>query len=287
MIENVDRSDMVDASCHLAELRAVTAGRQPAEAAAAGPQSPAATPTDAEETLDLVQAFVSDAASGQAVVAADRSFATPANAVGGANETSNVGGCAAKPCDHGPAAEGNIRVSVRVLDHLMNLAGELVLARNQLLQTVGTKSRDSLDQISASLNQVTSEIQEAVMQTRLQAVETVFGKFPRVVRDLCQTLGKQCELVVEGEDVELDKSIIEAIGDPLTHLIRNAVDHGLESPEKRVAAGKTPKGKILLKAFHQAGKVRLVVGDDGARHQRGQAQGKGGGKRDHHGRASP
>ena len=146
----------------------------------------------------------------------------------------------------------------------MNLAGELVLARNQLLQTVAAKDRGNLDSISARLNQVTSEIQEAVMQTRLQVVETVFGKFPRLVRDLSNTLGKHCELVVEGEDVELDKSIIEAIGNPLTHLIRNAVDHGLESPETRAKAGKPPKGRILLKAFHQAGKVNLAVSDNGA-----------------------
>jgi len=153
---------------------------------------------------------------------------------------------------------------------LMNLAGELVLARNQQLQTVAPKAhdrrrrRDNLDSVSARLNQVTSEIQEAVMQTRLQMVETVFSKFPRVVRDLCASLGKQCELIVEGEDVELDKSIIEAIGDPLTHLIRNAVDHGLESPAARLKAGKPPRGRIILKAFHQAGKVNLAVSDDGA-----------------------
>jgi two-component system chemotaxis sensor kinase CheA len=162
------------------------------------------------------------------------------------------------------AADANIRVAVRTLDHLMNLAGELVLARNQLLQTVAARDRGNLDSVSARLNQVTSEIQEAVMQTRLQAVDTVFSKFPRIVRDLCNALGKQCDLVIEGEDVELDKSIIEAIGDPLTHLIRNAVDHGLETPDDRVRAGKQPRGRILLKAFHQAGKVHLAVGDDGS-----------------------
>ena len=123
----------------------------------------------------------------------------------------------------------------------MNLAGELVLARNQLLQTVAANDRGNLDSISARLNQVTSEIQEAVMQTRLQVVETVFSKFPRMVRDLTGALGKQCELVVEGEDVELDKSIIEAIGDPLTHLIRNAVDHGVESPERGPRRASRPR----------------------------------------------
>ena len=124
----------------------------------------------------------------------------------------------------------------------MNLAGELVLARNQLLQVVG--SNDSgLNSVAARLDQVTSELQEAIMQTRMQAVGTVFSKFPRIVRDLSNQLGKQCQLVLEGEDVELDKSVIEAIGDPLTHLIRNAVDHGIEQPEIRIKAGKPPAGR--------------------------------------------
>jgi two-component system chemotaxis sensor kinase CheA len=163
----------------------------------------------------------------------------------------------------GPAAETNIRVSVSVLDSLMNLAGELVLARNQLLQTVGS-SDGGLNSVAARLDQVTSELQEAIMQTRMQAVGTVFSKFPRVVRDLSNQLGKQCQLLLEGEDVELDKSVIEAISDPLTHLIRNAVDHGIESPEVRSKSGKPAMGTIVLRAFHQAGKVNIAISDDGA-----------------------
>ena len=146
----------------------------------------------------------------------------------------------------------------------MNLAGELVLSRNQLLQALAGMDRGNLESVSIRLSQVTSNIQEAIMQTRLQVVETIFNKFPRVVRDLSDTLGKQCELTVEGEDVELDKSIIEAIGDPLTHLIRNAVDHGVETAETRLKAGKPAMGRISLKAFHQAGKVHIAVSDDGA-----------------------
>jgi two-component system, chemotaxis family, sensor kinase CheA len=161
------------------------------------------------------------------------------------------------------AGDANIRVSVGVLDSLMNLAGELVLARNQLLQTVGS-SDSGLNSVAARLDQVTSELQEAIMQTRMQAVATVFGKFPRVVRDLSNQLGKQCQLFLEGEDVELDKSVIEAIGDPLTHLIRNSVDHGIELPDVRVKAGKSPLGTIVLRAFHQAGKVNITISDDGA-----------------------
>lgn len=161
------------------------------------------------------------------------------------------------------AADTNIRVSVSVLDSLMNLAGELVLARNQLLQTIGT-SDSGLNSVVARLDQVTSELQEAIMQTRMQAVGTVFSKFPRIVRDLSNQLGKQCQLVLEGEEVELDKSVIEAIADPLTHLIRNAVDHGIESPDVRIKNGKPATGTIVLQAFHQAGKVNIIISDDGA-----------------------
>jgi two-component system, chemotaxis family, sensor kinase CheA len=163
----------------------------------------------------------------------------------------------------GAAGDTNIRVSVSVLDSLMNLAGELVLARNQLLQTVGS-SDSGLNSVAARLDQVTSELQEAIMQTRMQAVGTVFSRFPRIVRDLSNQLGKQCQLHLEGEDVELDKSVIEAIGDPLTHLIRNAVDHGIESPGVRTKAGKPAMGTIVLRAFHQAGKVNITITDDGA-----------------------
>ncbi len=160
--------------------------------------------------------------------------------------------------------ETTIRVPVRHLDRLMNLAGELVLARNQLVQTVYAERHASLSSVAATVDQVTSELQEAIMQTRMQVVGTVLGKFPRVVRDLSRQLGKECRLIIHGSEVELDKSIIEAIGDPLTHLIRNAVDHGIESPAQREQAGKPAEGTIVLSAFHQAGKVNITIEDDGA-----------------------
>ena len=260
MVEHVDNSEEVDVSSHVSALQQVSARGLPNEEVVVKQQSGNEEYMEVEKTIDLVDAYVSDAVGDRSPTATPESRQTAPEAV---VEAVQAGGDA-KPAGNGTAAEANIRVSVRVLDHLMNLAGELVLARNQLLQTVTSQSRDNLESISSRLNQVTSEIQEAVMQTRLQAVETVFGKFPRMVRDLSISLGKQCDLIVEGEDVELDKSIIESIGDPLTHLIRNALDHGLELPEQRQARGKSPKGRILLKAFHQAGKVHLVVGDDGA-----------------------
>ena len=161
------------------------------------------------------------------------------------------------------APEANIRVAVGVLDSLMNLAGELVLSRNQLLQAVSTDEKTGLEAISARLDQITSELQEAIMQTRMQPIGSVFGRFPRVVRDLSSKLGKKIDLEIEGKEVEVDKTIVEAIGDPLTHLVRNSCDHGVELPEVRTAAGKPAKGTIHLKAFYQAGKVRIEINDDG------------------------
>ncbi len=160
--------------------------------------------------------------------------------------------------------ETSLRVNVEVLDKLMNLAGELVLGRNQLLQMVSSTETRGMEAVAARLDQVTSELQEAIMQTRMQAVGTVFNRFVRIVRDLSTNLGKQCSLTIEGKQVELDKAIIEAIGDPLTHLIRNSVDHGVETPAERTAKGKDPTGLIHLSAFHQGGKVNIRIRDDGA-----------------------
>lgn len=174
---------------------------------------------------------------------------------------------AAKPTEAARQTTGidtSIRVSVGLLDHLMNLAGELVLSRNQLVQSINNRETRTLESVSARLDQVTSELQEAIMQTRMQQIGTVFNKFPRIVRDLSGKLGKQCDLTIEGKDVELDKSIIETIGDPLTHLIRNSVDHGVEMPQVRASKGKNPTGHVTLRAFHQAGKVNISISDDGA-----------------------
>ncbi|MDZ4687030.1 MAG: Hpt domain-containing protein, partial [Planctomycetaceae bacterium] len=148
-------------------------------------------------------------------------------------------------------ADASIRVSVAVLDRLMNFAGELVLGRNQLLQTIAGGDRRSLESVASRINQVTTELQDTIMQTRMQPVGNVLNKFTRVVRDMCQTLGKQAQLEIEGKEVELDKSIIESLGDPLTHLVRNSMDHGLEKPDVRVRLGKPAVGTIRLKALHQ------------------------------------
>ena len=176
--------------------------------------------------------------------------------------------------------EATIRVGVRVLDGLMNLAGELVLSRNQLLRVLGEQDTGSnLDSIASGLDQVTTELQATIMQTRMQPIGNVFNKFNRVVRDLSGKLGKQCHLHIEGKEVEVDKTIVEAISDPLTHLVRNSVDHGIEMPEQRVAAGKSPAGTLHLRAYHQSGKVRIEIEDDGkgidAKFLKGKAVSKG------------
>ncbi len=159
--------------------------------------------------------------------------------------------------------ESSLRVHVSLLDQLMTLAGELVLSRNQLLQSMGSSDSRGSEVAGQRIDLITSELQEAIMLTRMQSIGNVFNKFPRVVRDLAQSLGKQIDLSLEGKDVELDKTIIEAIGDPLTHLVRNAVDHGIEKSELRQRAGKPPVGKIFLRAYHEAGQVNIEISDDG------------------------
>jgi two-component system chemotaxis sensor kinase CheA len=160
-------------------------------------------------------------------------------------------------------AETAIRVDVALLDRVMNLVGELVLARNQILQ-YGAKSNDpGLVNASQRLNLLTTEIQAGVMKTRMQPIGSVWTRIPRVVRDLANVCGKSVNVELEGSGTELDRSIIEAIKDPLMHAVRNAIDHGIESPEKRLAAGKPAAGKLTFRAFHEGGQVNIEVSDDG------------------------
>jgi two-component system chemotaxis sensor kinase CheA len=163
-----------------------------------------------------------------------------------------------------PAGETSIRVDVSLLDRLMNLVGELVLARNQLVQLSSAGCDASFAGMTQRLNLITSELQEGVMKTRMQPIGNIWHKFPRVVRDLARSCDKRVELVMVGESTELDKTLIEAIKDPLTHLVRNAIDHGIELPDRRLAAGKPAQGRLLLRAFHEGGQVNIEVSDDGA-----------------------
>lgn len=157
----------------------------------------------------------------------------------------------------------SIRVHVSLLDSLMTLAGELVLSRNQLLQTISSDDVRNAESVGQRIDLITSELQEAIMLTRMQPIGNVFGKFPRVVRDLSSKLKKTIDLTIVGKDVELDKTIIESINDPLTHLVRNSVDHGIEMPDERTKVGKSAKGLVILKAYHAAGQVVIEISDDG------------------------
>jgi two-component system chemotaxis sensor kinase CheA len=172
---------------------------------------------------------------------------------------------AARPARSGSTVvDSSIRVDVDLLDRLMNLVGELVLARNQILQFTGGSGSTQLIDTSQRLNLITTELQEGVMKTRMQPIGTVFSKFPRIVRDLGLSLGKAVAIQMEGEDTELDKTIIEAIKDPLTHMVRNSVDHGIEPAADRVARGKPAEGRLHLRAYHEGGQVNIEIRDDGA-----------------------
>ncbi len=165
----------------------------------------------------------------------------------------------------GPSvSDSTIRVDVGLLDKLMNLVGELVLARNQILQFNARQDDSTLNATSQRLNLITTELQEGVMKTRMQPIGVVWNKLPRVVRDMATSFGKQIHLQMDGADTELDKTIIEAIKDPLTHIVRNCCDHGIEKPEIRVRNGKPAQGKLTLRAFHEGGQVNIEIVDDGA-----------------------
>ena len=169
------------------------------------------------------------------------------------------------------AVEQTIRVEVKRLDNLMNLIGELVLGKNRLLKIYddveeryeGEKFLEELNQVVSQLSLVTTDIQLAVMKTRMLPIAKVFNKFPRMVRDLSRELGKQIDLEISGEETELDKSIVEEIGDPLVHIIRNSCDHGIEDPKDRLAAGKPEKGVIELKAYNEGNHIVVEIVDDG------------------------
>ncbi|MGV8997323.1 MAG: hybrid sensor histidine kinase/response regulator [Parvibaculaceae bacterium] len=156
-----------------------------------------------------------------------------------------------------------LRVNINVLENLMNMVSELVLTRNQLLQTLRGFTDSPFSAPLQRLNQVTTELQESVMQTRMQPIGNAWSKLPRLVRDLTQELGKKIELVMTGADTELDRQILESIKDPLTHMVRNSADHGLELPEERREAGKAECGRIVLNARHEGGHILVEVSDDG------------------------
>jgi two-component system chemotaxis sensor kinase CheA len=162
-----------------------------------------------------------------------------------------------------PQVETTVRVDTKRLDDIMNLVGELVLARNRLATLKATMADEDMAKAVANLDVVTADLQNAVMKTRMQPIKKVFGRFPRVVRDLARSLKKEINLEMVGEETDLDKNLVEALADPLVHLVRNAVDHGIESPEERLAAGKPRAGTVVLAAEQEGDHILLSIEDDG------------------------
>jgi two-component system chemotaxis sensor kinase CheA len=243
------------------ELRELLTRQQTPVAGDAGnppgdsPQPSAPVPADSkpvEKAEDLLSAPEKDAVPAPAA-AVEPKQAEPASAAPQAPDT--------KPRD---TPQETIRVGVNVLDKLMTLVGELVLARNQLLQISNTVEDTGLQAVSQRMNLIATELQGEVMKTRMQPIGNIWGQFPRTVRDVALGCGKEVNIEMEGKETELDKTIIEAIKDPLTHLVRNSVDHGIELPKDRTKVGKARAGRLILRAFHEGGQVNIEITDDGA-----------------------
>jgi two-component system chemotaxis sensor kinase CheA len=261
LLVNAPESKAIDISVHLAALHAVATGMVSPEISPLSLDKPMQPTAEGSVSVPIAKSdplSSKESAMSEAVQTQNVSSRQPENAIIASTATDQVG------LDSSPVqTDTSLRVSVSLLDQLMNLAGELVLSRNQLLQTISSGAVHEAEAVGQRIDQVTSELQEAIMLTRMQPIGNVFGKFPRVVRDLSKMLGKQLDLTIIGQEVELDKTILEALGNPLTHLIRNGVIHGIETLEERVQKGKPRRGTMLLKAYHAAGQVVIEIHDDG------------------------
>ncbi len=282
LIEDVQNSNEVDISSHLTPLNAIADGtfsQPPMEPIGVSkPEPKTIKPPEPVLTLDtddeppVEQPALQESLESEEEIDEDLEEEIEENAeqsqiqeqaLSSIEPPTSTGAIASKSQQAPSKAEASLRVHVSLLDSLMNLAGELVLSRNQLLQTIGSDDLRNAEAVGQRIDLITSELQEAIMLTRMQPIGNVFSKFPRVVRDLSKKLNKTIDLNIVGKDVELDKTIIEAINDPLTHLVRNSVDHGIEMPSVREKAGKTKTGLIVLKAYHEAGQVVIEISDDG------------------------
>ena len=236
---------------------------EPAIAPAAGDEI---TDDEFEALLDQLQGATPAAAGSAAPPPAPEAAPPapqPAAQAGAAKKPAPAPRATASPAGKGPPADTTLRVDTSRLDALMNLVGELVLVRNRLVTLRVRGSGEVAEQAVSSLDMITSELQEAVMKLRMQPIRKVFGRFPRVARDVARSLGKEVELHLEGEETELDKNLVEVLADPLVHLVRNAVDHGVESPEERAAAGKPRAGQVLLSAAQEGNAIVIAIEDDG------------------------
>ena len=223
-----------------------------------GQKKPQAETADESEASDEVSVVDDDALVVTAEAAKPQAATQKTEAASAGKETA-----ASDSPKASSIADQSVRIDVDLLDRLMNLVGELVLARNQILQFTSESADVTLAAASQRLNLITTELQEGVMKTRMQPIKNAWSKLPRVVRDLSASCGKKVEVRMEGEETELDKTILEAIKDPLTHIVRNSVDHGIESPDVRVANGKPAEGTLCLRAFHESGQVNIEIIDDG------------------------
>jgi len=228
---------------------------------------------DGEITDDEFEAMLASLSSGKS---AEEAAVDDARAVGSMVDTAPAPVVAVQPkptaakaapaksaAKSGEDAESTVRVDTKRLDEIMNLVGELVLVRNRLLNLRSTLQNEEIAAAVANLDHVTMDLQASVMKTRMQPVKKVFGRFPRVVRDLARKLGKEIDLEMRGEETDLDKNLVEALADPLVHLVRNAVDHGVEMPDERERGGKSRVGKLILAAQQEGDHILLTITDDG------------------------
>jgi len=277
MVDNLEASNDYDISDHLAVFDGILKGDTAPEEAVPVASDDAVTGTGEEQKVELEVSAEPEPASAEPISVEDNSpteepkvptsepkVEPAAKAVVEADKAKAPAAQAAPTKAAASTGDQSIRVHLSLLDRLMELAGELVLTRNALIQSVETGDPALLQPAAKKVDAITSQLQRAIMSTRMQTIDIVFSKFRRIVRDLSGQLGKQINLEILGEDVELDKTIIEALGDPLTHLVRNSIDHGLEIPAERKAAGKPPFGQLRLHAFHEGGQVVIEVSDNGA-----------------------
>jgi two-component system chemotaxis sensor kinase CheA len=253
----------------IADLIAVAEGKACTEAAGAPANEPAAREAPADNTA--AKAAPANDTTAKAAPASTPDLEAPPSAMMTPYSAVSAPAAVASPARHAEAAQARpsepvaqtIRVNVDVLEGLMTLVSELVLTRNQILQLARTQDNDLFAAPLQRLSHITSDLQEGVMKTRMQPIGNAWNNLPRLVRDLARELDKNIELVMVGAETELDRQVLELIKDPLTHMVRNSADHGLESPADRRAAGKPEQGRIRLNAFHEGGHIVIEIGDDG------------------------